>query len=129
MSRRGFRSVVRGLFYFWDGIAHADREAGSVQQGNVWQIVADISNCRIRDASLPNDFLIGRRFQWLLHVDKFHLHFLRAAQQSRTFATSDATGTHAGGVGERQALAVMGIESLNFKRGAVVLRKQGDAAV
>ena len=36
-------------------------------------------------------------------------------------ATRDAAGTQARGVRERQALAVMGVECLNFKRGAVGL--------
>lgn len=52
-----------------------------------------------------------------------------AAKQRGAFSASDATGAQARGICQCEPLAIMRVKSLDFERGAVDLREQGNAAV
>ena len=51
----------------------------------------------------------------LLFVNEFDTEFLAAAAKGGAAASGDDAGADAGGVGERQALAVMSVESFDFE--------------
>jgi len=120
---------VRGFFYLGDGVAHGHREATAAEQGNIGQIVSDIGYGGIGNARFFEDVFVGRHFQRLLHVDKFHAHFTGAAQQRGAFAAGDAPGPQAGGLRQGESLTVVRVESLYFQGGAIGLGEQSDSAV
>src|SRR5262249_17299119 len=102
-----FRNVMRGPFYFGDGIANSNSEASPPHQGNVGKIVADKGNGRIGDTRVSQDFFIGWHLHWLFHVDKFHLHFMGAAQECSAFSTRDTSRAKASRLRQGEPLAVV----------------------
>ena len=121
MSGEGFCGVVRDFFYFGDGIAYGDGEANATQQRDIGKVVADECDGGIGYASFLNDFLVGRHFYRLFHVNKFHFHFMGTAQERGAFTTGDAAGAQASRVREGEALAIVRVEGFYFEGGAVVL--------
>jgi len=129
VAGESLRSVMGGLFYLGDGVAHCDREASAAHQGNIGKIIADIGDCRIGQARFAKDFFIGRHLERLFHINKLHLHFVRPAEQRGTLAAGNAASSQARGLRQGEALAIVRVEGLDFEGAAVGLREQGDAAV
>lgn len=59
VSGKSFRSVVRRLLYFGDGIADGDGEAGAVHQRDIRKIIADVGDSSIGDACFFQDFFVS----------------------------------------------------------------------
>jgi len=68
---------VRRLLDLWDSIANRDSQASPAHYRKVREIIANIGHGEFGYSRLLNNFFIRGRFQWLLHVDKFHIHFTR----------------------------------------------------
>ena len=98
---------MRGFSYFRDSIAHGNGETDAAHHGDIRKIIADKGNSRIGDASFLNDFFISRHLYGLLHVDKFHPHFVGSAEERGTFKAGNTSGTQACGLRQSEALVIM----------------------
>src|SRR5215470_2152344 len=107
MASESVRNVMRGPFYLGDGIANSNSETSAAHKGNVRKIVADKSYGGIGNTRVSQDFFIGWHLHWLFHVDKFHLHFMGAAQECSAFSTRDTSRAKAGRLRQGEPLAVV----------------------
>ncbi len=71
------------------------------------------------DAGLSQNVFVGGDFVALFLVDKSNVEFLAAAAKRGAAAAGDYAGVETGGDGQGQALAVMGVEVLDFERAAI----------
>ena len=125
-SRPDLRDIATNVR---DAFADSDRETNALEDGNIREIVTHEGDFRVFQAGFREYFFVGRHFEGNFHVDVIHFHFAGAAKEGRAFAARDAAGLDAGRVGEREALAVMGVEFFYFQRGAVGLGEKKDSTV
>ena len=129
MAGERFRCVVRRVFDLRNRVAHGDGEASAAHHGNIRKIVADIRDSRVGYSCFLDNFFIGRHFQWLFHVNKFHIHFMRAPKQGRALPAGDAAGAKASGVRECEPLAVMRVKGFDFEGDLFSLGQKCDTAI
>jgi len=83
---------VRSFLYFRYGVANSEGESSAAHYRNIWKIIIDTSDSRICNARPSKDLFVRRHFHRLFHIDKFHIHSVGPAEESRTLAARDATG-------------------------------------
>jgi hypothetical protein len=92
VASQSFCRVVRSFLYFRYGVANSEGESSAAHYRNIWKIIIDTSDSRICNALPSKDLFIRRHFHRLFHIDKFHIHSVGPAEESRTLAARDATG-------------------------------------
>jgi hypothetical protein len=69
---------VRCLLNLRNRIAHCNREPSAAHDGKIRKVIANIRDSRVEPSRFLDNFFIGRHFQRLFHINKFHIHFVCA---------------------------------------------------
>jgi len=121
--------VMGGAFYFVGGVADGHGEADPLHNHQVRQVVSEKGNLGLVDAGSSQNVFVGGDFVALFLVHIRNVEFLATAAKRGAAAAGNHAGVETGGDGQGQALAVMGVEVLDFERAAVRLREQRNASV
>ena len=124
-----FGDVVCGAFYFVGGVSDGYSEPHPPHHHQIRQVVAEKGDLGFVDAGFSQNVFVGGDLVPLFFVDKSDVEFLAAAAKRGAAAAGNHAGVQTGGDGEGQALAVMGVEVLDFERTAIGLREQRDASI
>jgi len=130
-----FCDVVTDGFEFRGSIGDADGEAGALGERDVGEIVTEVGDFVGGDSGFGEAFIVGLHLAGLAEVDEGDFEFFGALGDGGGTAAGDESGLNAHGVGEGEALAVLGVEDFHFsdRDGRVALSAGGadeaDAAV
>src|SRR6516162_4068271 len=104
---KSFRCEMRCFLYLRHSIPDRNRQPDASHHLQIRQVISYIRDRGFRHTRLPEDIFVRRNLGRLLHIDKFHLHFIGAPQQRGTLASGDTTRPDSRGVGERLYLSVL----------------------
>src|SRR6266850_2944642 len=121
--------VMSGTFYFVGGVSDGHSQTDPLHNHQIGQVVAEEGDLGFVDAGFSQNVFVSGDLVALFFVDKGDVEFLAAAAKRGAAAAGNHAGVETGGDGQGQALAVMGVEILDFERAAVRLREQRDASV